>query len=156
MTLTTTQMKKTLLITTILTLCLIQGAFSQIQYNKAWTEFKTFEGIKIEYKFKECTPDNGRAQNLVLFKYTNTTQDKVELSWKSEKWRNNICVNCNSTSVEHNRILVLDPNEVIESDGTSKRIKNRYIFGNFSKLVPGMTEQKLTDFKFQNLSKKTL
>ncbi len=141
---------------TILLLLIVQLSFSQVKPNKVWTEYQTFEGVKIEYKFTECTPDNGRAQILVLLRYTNTTQDKVELTWKSEKWRNNVCTNCNSTSTEHTRTLVLNPNEVIEGDGSSKRIKYNYIFGNFIKLVPGMNNQKLTDFKFQNISKKII
>ena len=144
------------ILNTILLLLIVQLGFSQVKPNKVWTDYQTFQGIKIEYKFTECTPDNGREQLLVLFRYTNTTLDKVELTWKSEKWRNNICVNCNSTSNEHNRSLTLEPNEVVEADGSTKRIKTNYIFGNFIKLVPGMTKQQLTDFKFQNLSKKTL
>ena len=141
---------------TILLLLIVQLGFSQIKPSKTWAEYQTFEGVKIEYKFTKCTPDNGREQILVLFRYTNTSQDKVELTWKSEKWRNNICVNCNSTSPEHNRSLTLEPNEIVEADGSTKRIKYNYIFGNFVNLVPGMTKQQLTDFKFQNLSKKTL
>jgi hypothetical protein len=141
---------------TILLLLIVQLGFSQIKPSKTWTEYQTFEGVKIEYKFTKCNPDNGREQILVLFRYTNTSQDKVELTWKSEKWRNNICVNCNSTSPEHNRSLTLEPNEIVEADGSTKRIKYNYIFGNFVNLVPGMTKQQLTDFKFQNLSKKTL
>ncbi|MDB4534518.1 hypothetical protein N9242_06560 [Vicingaceae bacterium] len=141
---------------TILLLLIVQLGFSQVKPNKVWTDYQTFEGIRIEYKYTLCTPDNGREQVLVLFRYTNTTQDKVELTWKSEKWRNNICVNCNSTSPEHNRSLTLEPNEVFEADGSTKRIKQHYIFSNFSTLVPGMTDQHLTDFKFQNISKKII
>jgi hypothetical protein len=144
------------IINTIILLLLVQISLSQVKPNKTWTEHTTFQGIKIEYKFAECNPDEGRKQILVLFRYTNTTQDKVELTWKAEKWRNNICVNCTSTSNEHLRTLILEPNEVVEADGSTKRIKSNYIFSNFSKLIPGMTKQLLTDFKFQNLSKKTL
>jgi hypothetical protein len=144
------------ILNTILLLLIVQLGFSQIKPSKTWTEYKSFEGVKIEYKFTECTPDNGRAQILVLFRYSNTTQEKVELTWKTETWRNNICTNCNSSSTEYNKSLTLEPNQVIEADGSTKRIKSNYIFGNFSKFVPGMTKQQLTDFKFQNLIKKTL
>ena len=144
------------ILNTILLLLIVQLGLSQIKPSKTWTEYKSFEGVKIEYKFTECTPDNGRAQTLVLFRYSNTTQEKVELTWKTETWRNNICTNCNSSSTEYNKSLTLEPNQVIEADGSTKRIKSNYIFGNFSKFVPGMTKQQLTDFKFQNLIKKTL
>jgi hypothetical protein len=144
------------IINTIILLLLVQISLSQVKPNKTWTEHTTFQGIKIEYKFAECNPDEGRKQILVLFRYTNTTQDKVELTWKAEKWRNNICVNCNSNSSEYNRFLILNSNEVIEANGSSKKIKSNYIFSNFSILVPGMKNQQLTDFKFQNLAKKIL
>lgn len=128
----------------------------EIEKTKFWKEYTTFQGIKIEYKFAECSPNNGRKQTLVLFRYTNTTQEKIELTWKSDVWRDNICTTCASTSSEHNKSLTLIPNETIEADGSSKRIKNRYLFDHFSKLVPGMTEQKITKFEFKNLTKKTL
>ena len=131
-------------------------SFAQIAPNKTWTDFTTFQGVHIEYKYKECTPDDGRNQILVLFRYTNTTQDKIELTWKTEIWRNNTCTNCNSSSSEHHRFLVLNPNEIVEADGSTKKNKSTYIFGNFLKLVPGMTKQQLTDFKFQNLAKKII
>ena len=141
---------------TILLLLIIQLGFSQMKPSTTWTDYQTIEGVKIEYKFTQCTPDNGREQVLVLFRYTNTTQDKIELTWKSEKWRDNICVNCNSSSTEHNRFIVLNPYEIIEATGSTKTIKSHYIFANFTVLVPGMTKQQLTDFKFQNPTKKIL
>jgi len=143
-------------LSTILFLFIVQLSFSQVKPNKTWTDYTTFEGVKIEYKYAVCTPDERREQILVLFRYTNTTQDKVELTWKSETWRNNNCMNCNSSSTEHNRFIVLNPNEIVEATGSTKKIKSNYIFANFKVLVPGMTKQQLTDFKFQNLSKKTL
>jgi len=137
-------------------LLLTQSFFAQDSSDNFWKQYSNFQGITIEYREAICTPDNGRKQLLVLFRYTNTTQDKVELTWKSETWRNNTCTNCTSSSTEHLRTLTLKPSEVIEADGSTKRIKYNYIFGNFSKLVPGMTNQRLTNFKFQNLAKKTL
>lgn len=144
------------LIALLLFISLVNIGNAQISYNKNWTEYTTFEGVKIEYKFANCTPDNGREQVLVLLRYTNTTSDKVELNWKIETWRNGVCTNCNSTNPEYNNTIALNPYQTVEADGTTKRIKNQYIFGNFSKLVPGMNEQKLTDFKFQNLTKKII
>jgi len=149
-------MKNIKLVLLILFLAFYGISLAQVKPSKTWAAYTSFEGIKIEYKYTLCTPDNGREQELVLFRYTNTTADKVELTWKSETWRNNVCTNCNSNSNEHIRTIILEPNQVIEADGSTKRVKYNYIFGNFKTLVPGMTKQTLTDFKFQNLNKKTL
>jgi hypothetical protein len=144
------------LLYSIIFILISQFILAQESSNKKWKQHSNFQGINIEYRQAICKPDNGREQILLLFRYTNTTQDKVELTWKVEVWRNNICTNCKSNSNEHNRLVTLKPNEVIEADGSTKRIKYNYIFGNFSKLVRGMNKQKLTDFKFQNLTKKII
>ncbi|MFK7785760.1 MAG: hypothetical protein AB8B56_11625 [Crocinitomicaceae bacterium] len=114
-----------------------------------WTEYKTIDGIKIEYKMKRCESDKMRAQNLLLFKFTNTTDQELTLSWLTQEYRNGECWNCQRlTDEEFNYILTLAPGEVAEGKETVDQEKELYIFGNFINLVPGMTEQTLTNFEF--------
>ncbi len=127
--------------------------FDGIELSDIWTEYTTIDGVKIEYKMKQCESDKMRAQNLLLFKFTNTTDQDLTISWVTKTFRNDVCTNCERlTNPEYSHTLTLAPGEVIEGDGTTKENKDVYIFGNFVKLVPGMSEQTLTNFELIDLT----
>jgi hypothetical protein len=124
-----------------------------IEMPKEWTEYTTIDGVKIEYKMKQCEGDKMRAQNLLLFKFTNTTDQELTISWVNQEFRNGECWNCERMyDGDFSHTLTLAAGETIEGDGTTKEVKQVYIFGNFIKLVPGMTEQSLTNFELVNLT----
>lgn len=123
-----------------------------IEMPQEWTEYKTVDGVKIEYKMKECMSDKMRASNLLLFRYTNTTDQELTISWVTKVFRNGECVNCSSLdSPEHAFSLTIPAAGLIEGDGSSLNDRELYIFGNFVKLVPGMTDQRLTNFELIDL-----
>ncbi|MEX1000960.1 MAG: hypothetical protein WDZ35_02485 [Crocinitomicaceae bacterium] len=122
-----------------------------IEITKEWKAFKTFAGIKIEYKYVDCNTENVYNQTLVLFRFTNQTDQQLTLSWATEIWRDGKCRNCDEIdSPEHNFELKFKPNEIITGD-CSRSNKALYVFANFIKLAPGMSDQQLTDIKFVNL-----
>lgn len=124
-----------------------------IVLSEDWTEYTTLNGVKIEYRMKQCEGENMRAQNLLLFKFTNTTNEELTVSWLSKEYRNGECWNCDRIeNADFAHTLTLAPGEVLEGDGTSKDNKNVYVFGNYIKFVPGMLEQTLTDFEFAELT----
>ena len=127
--------------------------FDGIELSDAWTEYTNLDGVKIEYKMKQCGGDKMRAQNLLLFKFTNTTDQELTISWMTKEFRNGECWNCDRLDIpEFVHTMTLAPGETVEGDGTSKVNKGLYIFGNFIKLVPGMTEQTLTNFELVELT----
>lgn len=131
------------------TLPLIDG----IELSEDWKEYTTLNGVKIEYRMKQCEGEKMRAQNLLLFKFTNTTNRSLTVSWFSKEFRNGECWNCDRLgNPEFAHTITLEAGEVLEGDGTSKDNKDVYVFGNFIKFVPGMLEQTLTNFEFAELS----
>lgn len=126
-----------------------------IEPTEEWQEYTTIDDVRIEFKRQRCIPENDREQNLILFRYTNLSNDVKTLSWVTKIWRNDFCVNCNSiTNPEYSHTITLQPNQIIEADGSSKTDKSIYIFDNFTKLVPGMQEQRLTNFELIDLNVK--
>lgn len=118
-----------------------------------WTEYKTIDGIKIEYKMKRCETDKMRPQNLLLFKFTNTTDQELTISWVTKEFRNGECWNCvQMYGGDYDHTLTLAAGEIMEGDGTSKENKEVYIFGNFINHVPGMLEQSLTSFELVDVT----
>ena len=155
---------KKILLSTFLLCSLFASSINEIQFpassfadgiavSNEWTEYTTIDGVKIEYKMTACGDEKMRAQNLLLFKFTNTTNQELTISWVTKEFRNGECWNCDRLdNPEYSKTLTLSPLEVIEGKGTSDYRKTFYIFGNFIKLVPGMTEQTLTNFEFVDLT----
>lgn len=122
-----------------------------------WTEFKNFEGIKIEYRIIDCDNEEGRSRQLYLLQFTNSTTDKVSLSWKLQLWHENKCSNCHKmNSGEFNKTIVLEPNSTIIGNCQDKIHNERFIFSKFVSPPPGSMNKTLTDFRFINLKKEIL
>ncbi len=117
-----------------------------------WQVYTILNDVRIEFKRKTCTPIHDREQNLILFRYTNLSSDTKTISWSTKIWRDDFCVNCERIeNSEHAFSITLTPGQVLEGDGSTKAIKSLYIFDNFVTLIPGMTDDRLTDFELVNL-----
>ena len=124
-----------------------------------WTVYKEIPSVRIEYRFQECNSKEVMGYhntNVVFFRFTNLTRKKIELTWISELYFNGECANCkNQDHPEYHRSLTLKPREVIEGN-PDFRDDNLSIPSNFIKKVEGMSDSKLTDFKFVNLEAKVI
>ncbi len=124
-----------------------------IEVSENWTEYTTVDGIKIEYKMTLCGGEKMRAQNQLLFRFTNTTDQELTISWITKEFRNGECWNCNRLdNPEYAHSLTIAGGQVLAGDGTSQENNDLFIFGNFIIHVHGMTEQTLTNFEFADLS----
>jgi hypothetical protein len=122
-----------------------------------WTEYLTVDGIKIEYKYQAFESGPFRNQLIILFKYTNTSTDSKSITWATEEYRDEVCTNCNQINdSEYTRTVSLVPGEVLEGKALDASKTEEYLFSNFIKLVPGMTNQRLTDFELVNINVSTL
>ncbi|MCR9172810.1 MAG: hypothetical protein NXI10_09975 [bacterium] len=124
-----------------------------IEITDDWTALISLDGIEVEYKVQECNNQNVRNQVLVLFRFKNTSETEIKtFNWAVKEFRNDVCTNCNRLETqEFKRSLTLSPGEIVEGDGTSKMDKRVYVFSHFIELVPGMSNQTLTDFEFMNM-----
>ena len=129
--------------------------FSQLvqdNYPSDWELYTIFEDITVEYKYKECDSGSVKNQVLVLFKFTNTSDEHRALSWTVKHYRDGDCFNCaNIDSHEYMHEIDLEPGQVIMGDGTSMADDNLYLFSSFIRLVKGMPTTKLTGFEFINV-----
>lgn len=128
----------------------VTGGF---ELSDEWTEYISVEGIKIEYKMTQNESIEKRSQNLLLFKFSNTSDQALTLTWVTKEFRNGECSNCNRLdNPEYAHSKTFAPGQIFESDGSSHINNEMFIFGNFVKLVPGMTEQSLTGFEFVDIA----
>lgn len=126
-----------------------------VNLSTEWQEYSFTDGVLIEYRMEKMNSrDYGREVNMVVFRFTNTTDQLKDCSWAVKIERNNKCYNCESLgNTEEIFNLQLDPKETVEGNESNLMTQSELnIFGNFVKLVPGMSEQKLTAFELINLT----
>lgn len=124
----------------------------QLDTTGNWIEFISQDGITIEYQFVECNSENVKNQALYILRFTNTTNTEKSISWSVKSYRNGECANCHRIDrPEYARSVSLQPGEVLEGTCLDRTDNRLFLFSNFIKLVPGMTEDILTNFEFVNL-----
>ena len=125
----------------------------EIEVTYEWQELKTVDGIKIEYKYQAFESGTFRNSLLVLFRFTNMSTGSKSMTWVTKEFRNEICSNCDRLdNPEYSRTISLTPGEVFEGKALDASKTEEYLFSNFIKLVPGMSNQRLTDFDFVNVN----
>ena len=124
-----------------------------IEPTEEYQEYATINEIRIECKRKKCTPVTELEQNLILYRYTNLSNDIKTVLWAIKMCRTDNCINCSRIiHPAYTHSVTLQPNELIELDWTSKTVQRIYIFDNFIKLVSGEQEQLLTNFELIDLN----
>ncbi len=117
-----------------------------------WESYVTTPDFSIEYRLESCDSNALSNQAVVLFRFTNLTDQPQTISWNKQIWRNGSCSNCHDLDSPEGAFKVyLLPHETIEGDCSSKDTKALYIFRNFMALTPGMSKQTLTGFRFLSL-----
>ena len=120
-----------------------------------WQEYSFTDGVLIEYRMEKINSrDYGREVNMLVFRFTNTTDQLKDCSWIVKIERNNECYNCEDLeNPDEISSLQLDPKETIEGNASNLITHLELnVFGNFVKLVPGMSQQNLTAFELINLT----
>jgi hypothetical protein len=120
-----------------------------------WQEYLNKDGVLIEYRMEAVySRDYGREVNMLFFRFTNTTNEIKDCSWSLQIERDNKCYNCDENQNYENIFnLLLNPKETNEGDLSNLTTRPElHVFGHFVKLVPGMTDDKLTGFEFINLT----
>ncbi len=127
---------------------------SYINYSDIQKEWKLYEdnnGVQIYYKKADRNDRaNGIFQELILFKFVNTTNTSLAVSWKTENWYDGKCWNCNKNTKEAAYKIVLDAGESIEGE-TSLTTDNKK-FSLFSKFLNYDDKPELSKLKFINLT----
>ncbi|MDX1445613.1 hypothetical protein [Lishizhenia sp.] len=131
----------------------VQTTEVQTSFNPTsdWQVFGNYEGITVEYK-QEKIVHSGRNALFVFFKVTNTNTETKTFNFTRAFYRNDVCWNCKRLDHQENNFsLTLAPNESVEGSATNKE-NALMLFDRFTKLVPGMTDDELTNVVFSNVT----
>ena len=129
-----------------LTLLLVTLSFTSMSQNN-WTIYKTISGINIYSKNADCYPKDGMAQTAVLFKFENTTNEKISINWETRIWYNTVESTFNVGDAERQYALNILPMQTIEGD--SDLLNNKLFL--YKKFLDFENSALLTRFELENI-----
>jgi hypothetical protein len=94
-----------------------------------WTTYAETPELKIEYFIADCYPNSGLDFQSVFLRMTNLTGNSIELSWHFDLEFGKVCTTCDT--YEFDRMITLEPNEVVEGSCENKTEKTLEIFSKF-------------------------
>lgn len=138
-------MKNFLRFCTLSILVALSSSFRPVE--SLWIKYYEDDQIKIEYTNQRCTNNvKGTDIRYILLKFNNKTNHKLQVSFQKETWFDDICSNCESNSEEHNKVVLLNPNETLEGACDSENA-----FKIFYNMPSGHTKTILTKFELKNI-----
>jgi hypothetical protein len=84
--------------------------------NNSWQEYKSIDGVKIFAKTAMCNTEYNTANNeYIVFKYENTNDYNIRISWKLNLWNNGVCRSCDLPSPnEYEQSLDIKAGQTLE------------------------------------------
>ena len=142
-------MKKSLLKT--ISFCVIfltsNNLLSQVNN---WEEHFINDTVKIEFSYQICDFSSTASQELVVFRFTNLTNENINLSYSTKIWNNNKEVNLeqNPEEIRTNIRLLANETKISNCENNNKEYT---IFSGFVHNKTQERYQSLTKFELTNI-----
>lgn len=124
--------------------------------NDGWTQYKSVDGVQIYSKVIPCTISSDPAiknsnQEIMIFKFVNTTAKEVSVDWVFDVWYGNNCRTCGlkaNQKKDYTHNLKLKANQTIEGTCSDKLDSGLMLL---SGVQNKENQKKLTKFEMNNL-----
>ena len=145
-------MKKTLLklITLTCSILFVNTVFSQ---SDNWEEYYSDNQIKIEYNYMICDFSSTASQELIVFRFTNLSENNITLNYETQIWYDNKEINTEHNSDEFRKTINLENNEIITIN-CENQWKEYSIFSAFVHNETNERYVSLTKFELINITTK--
>ena len=146
-------MKKTLLNATLFCgfLLFSNTVFSQ---DNSWEEYFTDNNIKIEFNYQVCDFSSTASQELLVFRFTNLTNNNITLDYTTELSNNSTEVDTELNIDEFRKTIRLEAHETLSSSCENNDMKQFTIFSSFIHNTTGEKYVTLTRFELTNITTK--
>ena len=146
-------MKKTLLNATLFCgfLLFSNTVFSQ---DNSWEEYFTDNNIKIEFNYQVCDFSSTASQELLVFRFTNLTNNNIILDYTTELSNNSTEVDTELNIDEFRKTIRLEAHETLSSSCENNDMKQFTIFSSFIHNTTGEKYVTLTRFELTNITTK--
>ena len=145
-------MKKTLLklITLTCSILFVNTVFSQ---SDNWEEYYSDNQIKIEYNYMICDFSSTANQELIVFRFTNLSENNITLNYETQIWYDGKEINTEHNSDEFRKTINLENNEIITTN-CENQWKEYAIFSAFVHNETNERYVSLTKFELTNITTK--
>jgi len=145
-------MKKTLLklITLTCSILFVNTVFSQ---SDNWEEYYSDNQIKIEYNYMICDFSSTASQELIVFRFTNLSENNITLNYENQIWYDGKEINTEHNSDEFRKTINLENNEIITTN-CENQWKEYSIFSAFVHNETNERYVSLTKFELINITTK--
>ncbi|MBT3417785.1 MAG: hypothetical protein HN427_03315 [Flavobacteriales bacterium] len=145
-------MKKSLLklITLTFSILFVNTVFSQ---SDNWEEYYSDNQIKIEYNYMICDFSSTASQELIVFRFTNLSENNITLNYENQIWYDGKEINTEHNSDEFRKTINLENNEIITTN-CENQWKEYSIFSAFVHNETNERYVSLTKFELINITTK--
>ena len=117
-----------------------------------WETYFENDSVKIEFAYQNCEFSSTAKQEVVAFRFTNLINQTISLSYVTEIWNNDQCLNCNQETKEHHKSLTIYSNKIITANCNNEWKE----FTIFSAFITNENEAKryesITKFELKEIS----
>ena len=143
-------MKKTLLKSSLFlfSILFVNSLFSQ---SNNWELYYSDNEIKIEYNYIICDFSSTASQEVVVFRFSNLSKNKITINYETQIWHDDKEINTEQNTDEFRKTINLDNNEIITIN--CENIWKEYSI--FSAFIHNETREKyisLTKFELINIT----
>ena len=143
-------MKKTLLKSSLFlfSILFVNSLFSQ---SNNWELYYSDNDIKIEYNYIICDFSSTASQEIVVFRFSNLSENKITINYETQIWHDDKEINTEQNTDEFRKTINLDNNEIITIN--CENIWKEYSI--FSAFIHNETREKhisLTKFELINIT----
>ncbi len=116
-----------------------------------WMLKTQIEGVSIFNKEIFCDVNQGFDRDLILFKIVNSNNIDIQISFKLNRWIDNVCLNCNSNLPEDYRLYDIQASQTIEGNCDNFRLTNLSVFVKFNDVNYSNIPKVLTNYTIENI-----
>ncbi len=143
-------MKKTLLKSSLFlfSILFVNSLFSQ---SNNWELYYSDNEIKIEYNYIICDFSSTASQEIVVFRFTNLSENNITLNYETQIWHDDKEINTEQNLDEFRKTISIENNEIITTNCDNKWKE----YAIFSAFVHNETNERyvsLTKFELTNIT----
>ena len=125
--------------------------FSQ---SSKWELYYDDNEIKIEYNYMICDFSSTASKEIIVFKFTNLSEEKITLNYETEIWNDSIKINTEQNADEFRKTINLNSNQIIttncENQWNEHAIFSAFIHNETSERYVSLTKFELTNITTEN------
>tara|TARA_B100001094_G_scaffold330294_1_gene395170 strand:+ start:1644 stop:2087 length:444 start_codon:yes stop_codon:yes gene_type:complete len=124
---------------------------SLVSQSNNWELYYDDDKIKIEYNYMICDFSSTASKEMIIFRFTNLSEEKITLYYETEIWNDSIKINTEQNADEFRKTINLNSNQIITAN-CENQWKEHVIFSAF---VHNETSEKyvsLTKFELTNIT----